>query len=256
MDVYLADTRDKPDVWEWSGGGDEVESLLQRIHDGESTLRDPLIARCLPFIRSRAARYSDVRPIDQTDEYSIALLAFNDCIDSYQAYKPGSFFAFATTVIQRRLIDHHRQMRRQSRALPFSSLADEEGMPFEASLYAAAPGALAADVEAAEEIARLEERLCAFGLRLEDMHREVPRHTDSRILCVNVARRLLADPGQTADLFASQRLPVAWLSLGTGLHRKTIERNRRFIILLVLLLDSELEVVKGYIERFYGQNAQ
>ena len=241
-------TRDKAKPDEY-----DVEILVQRIRDGETELRDVLIDRSMPFIRSRVMRALNTRQVDDTDELSVAILAFNESIDRYKAYEPGSFLRFASTVINRRIIDHQRRMQRQSRALPFSSVEFEDGLPFEESRYADSRSDLAGDIEIEEEIHLLENRLASFGMKMEDMHKETPKHTDSRLLCISAARRILAEPAMVTSLYASRRLPVAELALKTGLHRKTIEKNRRFIILLVLLLDSELETIKSYIDAFYGQ---
>ena len=234
----------------------DVEIMVLRIRDGETSLRDPLIVQSMPFIRSRVMRILGSRQVDDTDELSVAIMAFNESIDQYKAYEPGSFLRFAATVINRRIIDHQRRMKRQTRALPFSSVEFEDGLPFEESRYAASRTDFVGDIEIEEEIALFENRLASFGLKVEDMHRETPKHADSRILCVAAARRILSEPALVTSLYASRRLPVAELALRTGLHRKTIEKNRRFIILLVLLLDSELEVIKSYIESFYGQGAK
>ncbi len=256
MDSLSLGALDAPFTKETPRDDFDVESLIHRIRDGETELRELLIARTMPFIRSRVMRLLGTRQIDDTDELSVAILAFNESIDQYKAYEPGSFLRFAATVINRRIIDHQRRMKRQTRALPFSSVEFEDGLPFEESRFAASPSDFVGDIEIEEEIALLENRLANFGMKVEDMHKETPKHTDSRILCVAAARRIIAEPAMVTSLYASRRLPVAELALKTGLHRKTIEKNRRFIILLVLLLDSELEVIKSYIDSFYGQGAK
>jgi len=256
VDAYLPDAPDTAVASDTDFDKDSLEILVQRIRDGETGLRDILIEQCLPFLRMRTARLCDIRPVEQSDEYSIAMMALNDCIDQYKAYEPGSFLAFATTVIQRRIIDHQRHMQRQGRALPFSSVASGDGLPFEESRHAASRVEFDREIETEEENVLLENRLSSFGLHMEDMYKETPKHTDSRILCVAAARRIVSDSALSTSLYASRRLPVAQLALQTGLHRKTIERNRKFIILLVLLLDSELELIKSYIETFYGQSAR
>lgn len=234
----------------------DIEMLVQRIRDGETSLRDTLIAHGMPFIRSRVSRILGTRRVDDTDELSIAILAFNESIDQYKAYEPGSFLRFASTVINRRIIDHQRRMKRQSRAIPFSNIQFEDGQPFEESRFAASSSDFVGDLEIEEEIVLFEKRLAGFGLKVEDLHKNTPKHTDSRILCVAAARRIVEEPALVTGLYASHRLPIAELALKTGLHRKTIEKNRRFIILLVLLLDSELGVIKSYIDTFYGQGSK
>lgn len=256
LDAYLTDNPDRDIADRVLVDEESIESMVQRIRDGEPDLRDLLIERCLPFIRNRVRRAINTRHVDDTDELSVAILAFNDCIDRYKAYEPGSFLRFASTVIGRRIIDHQRHMQRQGRALPFSSVTSGDGTPFEESRFAASHVDFDREIETEEEIVLLENRLSSFGLHMEDMYKETPKHTDSRILCVAAARRIVSDTVLSTTLYASRRLPVAQLALQTGLHRKTIERNRKFIILLVLLLDSELDLIKSYIDTFYGQGTR
>jgi len=44
--------------------------------------------------------------LTQSDEYSIALIAFNEAIESYDLDKKTKFVSFSKQVIKRRLIDY------------------------------------------------------------------------------------------------------------------------------------------------------
>jgi len=63
------------------------------------------------------------RPLEwgQKDELSIALIAFNSAIDSYDARKQVPFLPYAKVVIQNRLKDFFRKSSRLSLEVPFES---------------------------------------------------------------------------------------------------------------------------------------
>ncbi len=76
-------------------------------------------------------------------------------------------------------------------------------------------------------------------------------------MCASVAKKLHEDRTLSAKLNEDGRLPIAGLLSGFSLSRKTIEKNRKYIIALYLILKSDMDILKGYIESYIkGANAR
>ncbi|GFN31097.1 sigma factor [Paenibacillus xylaniclasticus] len=85
------------------------EQTVLRIRAGDEQARSEFIARYEPYLLKVTSGFCKryINP-EQDDEYSIALLAFNEAIDSFSSDAGRSFLGFAETVIRRRLIDYVR----------------------------------------------------------------------------------------------------------------------------------------------------
>ena len=214
-----------------------------------------LIAACTPLVLSAGAKVCGrfLRP-GSDEEVVIGQAAV---FEASRAYRPESgvpFSAFATMVVRRRLIDHYRRTTRH-REVPLSALEreDDEGGTWSPPEVTAA---LEADAQAREARERRED-LTEFagllehhGLSLRDLVRQSPRHRDARQRAVAVARALVAEPRQAAALRAHGRLPAADIERAgrvVGLSRKTVERRRRYILGIALLLAAGFPRLQAYL---------
>lgn len=214
-----------------------------------------LISACTPLVLSVGAKVCGrfLRP-GSDEEVVIGQAAV---FEASRAYRPESgvpFSAFATMVVRRRLIDHYRRTTRH-REVPLSALEreDEEGGTWSPPEVTAA---LEADAQArearerSEDLAEFAGLLAHHGLSLRDLVRQSPRHRDARQRAVAVARALVAEPRQAAALRAHGRLPAADLERAgraVGLSRKTVERRRRYILGVALLLAAGFPRLQAYL---------
>jgi len=104
-----------------------VEIKVARIQHGDVKLRNQFITDYQPLVAKITSRFCK-RYVDpsQDDEYSVALMAFNEAINQYSKDAGVTFFSFAETVIRRRLIDHLRKESRHRHLVPYSSLEVED----------------------------------------------------------------------------------------------------------------------------------
>jgi RNA polymerase sigma factor len=213
--------------------------LVERAKRGEAEARDALLRGMSPFVLKVASQATGrYLRADRDDEVSIALMAFNQAIDGYQAER-GSFLAFAETVIRRRLIDYQRRQRTE-REVPWSALEvlDDEGDPAAPILDQVAKTRWAiaeSDRERHLEVEDYRQELERYGLRLEDVADACPRHRDARDRALAVARRIAADPDLRRFLAERRTLPIKRLEdLGIE-RRKNLERHRRYIVAAALI---------------------
>lgn len=237
----------------FSAGG--PQAFVEAAQAGNREARDELIRAYTPFIlrvaSQAAGRYVVV---GQDEEVSVAFSAFNEAIDAYRSDQ-GSFLRFAETVVRRRLIDlfRHRE-RAQGREVVLSDLemthgeeGEEVALP---ALDAAAEAAWRRAEEATQrrwEIEELGRRLAQFRITWEDLARHGPRHRDARRRALEVARRVAEDRDLARHLVERGELPMRRLLEVISVHRKTLERHRKYIIAAALIWILDLTHLKTYL---------
>lgn len=227
------------------------EELLRLARLGDQSAREELLARYAPFIVRVAARATGryVRP-GSDEEYSVALSAFNEAIDGYSSDR-GGFLSFAETVIKRRLIDHYRREARRPE-MPISDFedTDDEGNIRNPVLLKESLLAFSAEAEneaRREEIARFSRELQAYGLTLAELARVAPKHEDARRSAIAVSRLLVANDELRQYLRHRRELPLNALAEVAPVSRKTLERQRKYIIAVSLILLGDYPYLQGYL---------
>lgn len=234
-------------------GGDDPRELVRRSQEGDGAAREELIRAYRPFVMRVAADACGRYVGPDEDEASVALLAFDEAIRVYRDDRGGSFLRFAETVIKRRLVDHFRRQGGR-REVPLSELEveDEEG---NSALPVAAAAAVAAYQEEQEirerreEIRRYQEALSRFGITFAELAAVAPKHRDAREAAQRVARAVAANQAWAAHLMEHGALPLRELErwAGLGVSRKTVERNRKYIVAVTVLLLGEYEHLRAYV---------
>ncbi|MGB9792373.1 MAG: sigma-70 family RNA polymerase sigma factor [Thermacetogeniaceae bacterium] len=218
---------------------DEICALIREAQDGNSEARERLIDEHLPFVkRIVSGHVAGNEEVSSCEEYSIGLIALNEAIDSY---KPGlrSFRSFAADVIRRRLIDYRRsQNRHREKVLYLADLQEP-----------AAHDVSKEDVEGRPEIDSFLARLREHGIGLQDLISGTPKHHDTRVLCARIAMAVVEDAELRSHFQRYRSLPLRRLVERLGVSAKTVERHRKYIVALCLILMSDLEAMKCYIER-------
>ena len=240
------------------GEEDDIYQLVSRAQAGDLLARDHLIAAYTPFIM-RTASSSSRRylTMGRDDEVSIALMAFNEAISGFSAERSRSFFAFAETVIRRRLIDFFRKNELRSREIPVSSFTTED----EDGELGSSPLCRAEFVKASEDVVRRDEAwdrreeivqyrrlLSAYGIRFDDLVDDCPKHADARERAMEVARLVARTPEFRVHLQNKKELPLKALEGLVSVSRKTLERQRRYIIALCIIIVEDLRYLREYVK--------
>ncbi len=89
--------------------------------------------------------------------------------------------------------------------------------------------------------------LKSFGISFDDLVKLSPKHMDTKLMCVSVAKKLSENNELSEKLLRDKKLPIAEILTSFSLNRKTIENHRKFIIALFLIMKSDMDIIKGYI---------
>lgn len=230
----------------------DIAALVARAQRGDDEARNNVLDTLSAFALG-VARGAGGRSLDRTDEeYSIALLAINEAIDAFNITKGASFQTFAETVIQRRLIDLMRKKARY-REVPRSFLAtntngeEYEDIPAEVNAAEQRHRDALLSEERRLEIESLSVELSQFGLSFADLPSQTPKHADARANAIGLAAALVADGVLWEDCLRKKLLPVATLCERKMLSRKTVERHRKYIIAVALVLGGDYPMLRHYV---------
>ncbi len=226
-----------------------LEEKILKIQQGDSNLRNELIHSYKPFIAKTASTVCNRYINESDDEFSIGMIAFNEAIDKYSSDKGHSLIAFAEIIIKRRVIDFLRSQSKQKESV-FTSVFDEEGKDQSVLDQLNSMRVFEKEQEMEkrrEEILRYNSCLREFGLSFQELSAVSPKHEDARQGAISIAKIVMNDEALKDVLFTTKRLPIKQLESKVQVSRKTIERNRKYIIAICVLLNGEFLHLAQYI---------
>ncbi|GIP38871.1 RNA polymerase sigma factor SigI [Paenibacillus sp. J31TS4] len=229
------------------------EEAVARIQAGDTRLRNEFIADYQPFVAKVTSRFCK-KYIDPSrdDEFSVGLAAFNEAITQFSPTAGKSFLGFAETVIRRRLIDHVRKEMKFTRHIPYSSFDvedDEDNMINPVEIHQAIEEYEKEQgvQERSAEIMELNESLRQFDIQFSDLVDASPKHADSRQMLLAIGRQLSEDQELMRLLITKKMLPIKELLLQVEISRKTLERNRKYLIAIALIHSGPYPHLKEYL---------
>ncbi len=211
------------------------------------------------FILTRAYTAIGHYVTESDDEWSIALLAFNDSIDKFEPDK-GEFDGFASLVIRRRLYDYLRSEKRFSQEIalePYAMDADDmresddvvnsvalevQQKTVEQSVGGQDSGNIKDEIEAVGEI------LGKYGFSFMDLAEASPKAQKTKDGCARVVAAILGSADIAGKMRAQKALPIRDILSEVNVPRKLLERHRRYIIAAVEILDGDFPMLQEYMD--------
>ena len=211
------------------------------------------------FILAAAYRAVGHFVTESDDEYSVALMAFHEAVLSYDETK-GSFPAFASLVIKRRLYDHMRSASRYSEEISVDPGAMsgeiEEEHPQrslqleiqrkEAELARQNTRVIPGDNPVRDEIEAVQGILRNYGFSFFDLAECSPRADKTKKACAEAVACMLERKDLLRKMRAKRMLPAKELKEEAGISRKILERHRKYIIAAIEILNGEYPLLAEY----------
>ncbi|MDA8228449.1 MAG: RNA polymerase sigma-I factor [Desulfitobacterium hafniense] len=215
------------------------ETLIS-AKSGDPLVREELIRSHKAFIARVSSKIcSRYLAWDNDDELSIALLAFNEAIDSFDPHGGASFHSFVQMVIRRRLVDYFRKEgKHQHLSLSPMNLEDEELSRYDLDTSQEQYQEIEKQDALAEVIENYVRVLCYYKVTLDDLLKVSPKQKDSKQTLLKAALALSNNPGLMAYLKTHRLLPIKELEVLTGVKRKALEKGRKYLIALALILSE------------------
>nr|WP_184529955.1 RNA polymerase sigma factor SigI [Bacillus benzoevorans] len=230
----------------------KLEEQIQLIQQGDLTLHNELIDSYRPFIAKTVSSVCKRYIHESDDEFSIGLIAFNEAIQKYDSEKGASLISFSELLIKRRVIDYIRsQSKYETVSLDNSYKACEdeyEGTSIETELSFESFKRKTDENLRKEEILQFTEVMKQFDLSFQDLLENSPKHEDARRNAIMTAKILTENEKLITYFLEKKRLPIKELEGFVPISRKTIERNRKYIIAISLILIGDYVYLKDYLK--------
>ncbi|WP_077297154.1 RNA polymerase sigma-I factor [Virgibacillus pantothenticus] len=228
-----------------------LEELIALAQKGDQSVQNYLLKTYQPFIAKCVSEVCK-RYIDTTkdDEFSIGLSAFNEAIISYNRERGSSFLAFAKLVVKRKVIDYIRYTQKSPAAISLDETYDVELMENPTEIIAAKQQyQLAQDAwHRKQEILDFKEKLKEYKLSLAELTEVAPKHRDARETAIRTAITLYEDEQLREYVLAKRKLPIKQLVKKVEISKKTIERNRKYILAIFIVLKEDYLYLKDYLK--------
>lgn len=231
-----------------------LEEAIHLIQQGDAGLQNEIIDSYKPFIAKTVSSVCKRYIHESDDEFSIGLIAFNEAIQKYSSEKGSSLISFAEVLIKRRVIDYIRQQAKYQHLsvdLTYGFIDDEEqqsGMTVENERSIDEFRKKTEEELRREEIIQFTALLREFALSFQELLEQSPKHADARKNAMIVAKKLTENEELKQILLDKKRLPIKKLEKEVSISRKTIERNRKYIIAIALILIGDYVYLKDYIK--------
>ena len=218
----------------------DEHKIIQQVYAAKEDIQaaDDLIRAYLPFIKAETAKFLKRPPMEgQDDELSIAMMAFHEAIGGYSRTR-GSFLKYAAMLIRSRLVDYSRREQRHSRVISLDApIGEEDATLGETLADDRDPHEETALRDATRaEIEELTRQMKEFGVSLSDVADNCPRQQRTLDACRKALQYARENPELLDDLLKTKRLPIGQLTAGSGVERKTLERHRKYMVALLLII--------------------
>lgn len=229
-----------------------LEETVILIQQGDKSLINEIIEAYKPFIAKTVSSVCRRYIYETDDEFSIGLIAFNEAIEKYSPDRGSSLLSFSEVIIKRRVIDYIRkQTKNQHISIDLTNASHEEESPGNVIVNELSLDDYQKKNDEQlrkDEIFQFQMLLRSFDLNFSDLVENSPKHADARKNAILIAKMLIENSEMKELLFEKKRLPIKQLEKMVNVSRKTIERNRKYIIAIALILSSEYVYLKDYLK--------
>ena len=221
----------------------KMRQLFLRAQHGDELAREKLIRKYHHFVAGVCSRECNrCLAWENDEELSVGLIALNEAISSYDMSAGVKFTTFGYTVIKRRLIDYFRRQSRIENETLVTPLESEGEQVVE---VIAQSMKIFSEARAGENLSymvdQFKHKLRRFKIDIHELPGIVPKRREKLQSLHQAARSLVMDKKMADYLTNCGQLPVKDLCKSTGLSRKIVEKRRKLIIALaILLLDPQL----------------
>lgn len=195
---------------------------------------------------------------ESDDEWSIAMYAFSRAIDGYSAEK-GDFLPFARMLIHRSLIDFYRAESRHAQEFSVSpEILEGNGEEDEEAVCRAVEeqSIRADDHSLRDEILEANELFSSFGFSFYDLTACSPKQEKTRQECILAVRYMMKPKERTEDFKRTGRLPIREIKKATGVSAKTLDRYRKYLVAVIILLSGDFPHLEEYLKPFREEGAK
>lgn len=212
---------------------DEIEQLLKDY---------------LPFIKKQLSNFTDV-DIEYDDMLSIAMLTFVNCIKQYDEGK-GNFLSFSSICIKNRLIDEYRKSSKyKAKIITYDNSSNDSKIYDKVSSFSKYNKDLEKE-NLNNEIDSLSMELSNFNIAFMELPKICPKQNKARIRCLELAKEVTSDLEMKTTFLNNHKIPQLELAKRFNISTKTIEKHRKYIVTLIILLLGDYPSIKSFLPQY------
>jgi len=220
---------------------EDIIEYLRSHPEEENACKSELIKTHFPFIVHTISQVTGKYvEIENSEELSIGLLAFDEAITKYNPDRGAAFLSFARLVITSRIKDYFNKERNASKTVSLEQLTEEQG---EIVKHPDTDS----NNDVALEIELWESIISKFGFNLEELAEDAPKHSDTRNNAIDLSEKISDDQEIVNHMYDKYKIPNAKVILRFRTTKKTLKRSRKFIIATVVILTKKLSLLKNWI---------
>ena len=218
-----------------------LEKRLIKIKDGDSSEREALISDYMPFIvKSVSKCMGKYMDLEKNDEFSIGLKAFDEAIMRYE-FEKGNFISFAGLVIASRIKDYIKKDV-CDKTVPLSVYDTKDGNVVE-NVFAADDFTYGLEIK--DQMNAFKEQLETFGISMEQLVEDSPKHIDTRLRALEVAHHISRSAFLKNEFFRKKKLPYGEIREDMNVSQKMLRKSRNFIVAAVLIFSNDWPDLKN-----------
>lgn len=227
------------------------EELLEALKSEAG--RERFITENENFIISTASRFSKHFVSKSDDEWSIALIAFNSSMDTYDASK-GGFLSYARLIMEHKLTDYFRSQGRFSNELntePFvfegNVDEDSENAGYQATVMKVA--SVSDENPLRDEIIALNGVLSNYEISFMDLTECSPKAQKTKQACWEIISYMMKHPDSVVFMRQKNQIPIKNITDSVKVPRKIVERHRKYLIAATEIMCSDFPLLAEYIKQ-------
>lgn len=231
----------------FSNMGEEALDAV-KTEDGRSAF----ITQNEKFIIGCANRFTRRFITKSDDEWSIALIAFSNAMDTYDADK-GTFQSYARLLIERRLTDYVRSQARFSgeqstEPYVFEGNIDEDSDNAAYQLHIVRATSTSDENPIRDEILALNEILTSYDITFMELTDCSPKAEKTKNACFQAVSYMKENPSLVEKMRSTKMFPMKNITENTKVPRKILERHRKYIITATEILCNDFPLLQEYIK--------
>lgn len=198
----------------------------------QADMRNQFIKDYTPFVIKTVSELKHAYVcVRNDDEFSVALIAFNEAIDRYDIEK-GHFLSFAKIVIESRLKTYWEKEKHYQH--------DDIS-----TIEVAAPS----DEELRLELIAYQSELDYFGLSFEDLSNHMPKHSDTKETALGIAREIALNTFIMTQVYLKKALPVTLVSKSLKMSLKIVKTNKIFILGTSIIFYKKFDKISDWLKK-------
>ncbi len=215
--------------------------------------RERFITENENFIISTASRFSKHFISKSDDEWSIALIAFNSSMDTYDASK-GGFLSYSRLIMEHKLTDYFRSQGRFSNELntePFvfeGNVDDEaDNAGYQATVMKVA--SVTDENPLRDEIVALNDVLSGYEITFMDLAECSPKAAKTKASCWDIISFMMENPDLVDFMRQKNQIPAKKITDYVDVPRKIVERHRKYLIAATEIMCGDYPLLADYIRQ-------